>query len=90
MDNLKEWVRNTILLKPEIKRRLLAIDWNDEIMQLINEIYKKYSSLEKKALKDLQEKMSSLYVEWIKRLENQHKQEEEKEIKKLEQIIEKL
>ena len=90
MDKLKEWVKNTILLKPEMKKKLLTIDWNDEIMQLINEIYKKYFSLEKKVLRDLQGKISSLYVEWIKHLENQYKQQEEKEIKKLEQIIEKL
>ena len=63
MDKLKEWVKNTILLKPEMKKKLLTIDWNDEIMQLINEIYKKYSYLEKKVLNDLQGKMSSLYVE---------------------------
>jgi len=90
MDKLKEWVENTILLKPEMKEKLLTIDWNDEIMQLINEIYKKYYPLERKILKDLSWKISSLYVEGIKYIENQYKQQEEKEIKKLEKIIEKL
>ena len=90
MDNLKEWIKNTMLLKPEMKKKLLTIDWNDEIMQLINEIYKKYYPLERKILKDLSWKISSLYVEGIKYIENQYKQQEEKEIKKLEKIIEKL
>jgi len=79
-----------MLLKPEMKKKLLTIDWNDEIMQLINEIYKKYYPLERKILKDLPWKISSLYVEGIKYIENQYKQQDEKEIKKLEKIIEKL
>jgi hypothetical protein len=53
MDKLKEWVENTILLKPEMKEKLLSVNWNSEIIQLINEIYKKYYPLERKILKDL-------------------------------------
>jgi len=73
MDKLKGWVKNTILLKPEVKKKLLTVDWDEEITHLVAEIYKKYSPIEKKVLNDLQGKIPFLYVEWIKYIEKQCK-----------------
>ena len=86
---LKDWVKNTLLFNKDLKKKILAA-WSPEIEQVVNSIYLKYGKKEKKILKNLEGKMSTIYTQAISYIESQHKSKELEEIKKLEQIISKL
>ncbi len=86
---LKDWVKNTLLFNTNLKKEILAA-WSPEIEELVNSIYMKYGKKEKKILKDLEGKVSTIYTQAISYIESQQRSKELEEIKKLEQIINKL
>ena len=88
MNNLRKKFKNTLLVDPEIKQKLLNIsNWTEDIETAVQEVFTKYGDLEEKIIKDIWEEKWRLYLKSLSDIENI---EEQKEFEELQKIEEKL
>ncbi len=88
MNNLREKLKNTLLVDPEIKQKLLNIsNWTEDIETTVQEVFTKYGDLEEKIIKDIWEEKWRLYLKSLTDIENIEKQKEFKELQKIEEKL---
>ncbi len=88
MNNLREKLKNTLLVDPEVKQKLLNIsNWTEDIETAVQEVFTKYGDLEEKIIKDIWEEKWRLYLKSLTDIENIEKQKEFKELQKIEEKL---
>lgn len=88
MNNLREKLKNTLLVDPEVKQKLLNIsNWTEDIETTVQEVFTKYGDLEEKIIKDIWEEKWRLYLKSLTDIENIEKQKEFKELQKIEEKL---
>jgi len=85
---LRKKLENTLLLSSDIKQKLLSIpNWTKEIENIVKELFDKYWELEEKVIKWVINAKWKLYIKSLNDIENYEKQEELKELKKIEEKL---
>jgi len=88
---IREFVKNTFLIPKDLKKKILMRDtWNRDLYLYLKSFYEKYSRKEKKILKDINRNKLSFYLKTLQLIEKKIKQNEMKEIKKIEEKLENM
>ena len=86
--NLRERLKNTLLIPPEIKQKLLNIsNWSEEVETTVQELFDKYWDLEEKVIKEVIKAKWRIYLKSLADIENIEKQKEFEELKSIEKKL---
>jgi len=86
--NLREKLKDTLLIPDDIKQKLLGIQkWTEEIESIVKDIFEKYWEKEEKILQELVKVNGRIYIKSIQDIENVEKEKEFQELAKLEEKL---
>jgi len=87
-EKIRDFVKNTFLLPKDLKKKILIKEgWNNDLYLYLRQFYEKYSSKEKKILKDINKNKLNFYLKTLKLIEQKLKQKEIEEIKQIEERL---
>jgi len=88
---LRKKIQDTVLIDDQLKKTLLNLkEWDENIINLLNQFFEKYWPIEEKIMKDVISKTWSFYSNSIKSIELNVRKEETEEFKKIEEILKSL
>ena len=86
--NLRERLKNTLLVPSEIKQKLLNIsNWSEEVETTVQELFTKYWDLEEKVIKEVIKAKWRIYLKSLSDIENLKKEQEFEELKTIEEKL---
>ena len=86
--NLRERLKNTLLVPSEIKQKLLNIsNWSEEIETTVQGLFDKYWDLEEKVIKEVIKAKWRIYLKSLADIENIEKEKEFEELKSIEKKL---
>ena len=86
--NLRERLKNTLLVPSEIKQKLLNIsNWSEEVETTVQGLFDKYWDLEEKVIKEIMNAKWRIYLKSLADIENIEKQKEFEELKSIEKKL---
>jgi len=88
---LRKWVKNTIFIDSETKKKLLAMSsWDEDIFSVIKSMFEKYAQKEIDLLNYMLVASNQAYIETLQNIEKKQKEEEIDELILLEKQLEEV
>jgi len=83
--NIKQKVKNTLLINENIKEKILSIKWKlpYKLEYFLDSFFLKYWKIEKKIISDLDKNMTNIYLKTIRDIEKQERIKNKKEIENM-------
>jgi len=86
---LREWVEYTIFIDSQTRKKLLDMEnWEQDILDIIKTMFKKYIKKEWKILEKISQLTNQAYLETIQEIESEQREKELTELNELEKMLE--
>jgi len=86
---LREWVEYTIFIDSQTRKKLLDMEkWDQDILDIIKTMFKKYIKKEWKILEKISQLTNQAYLETIQEIESEQRKKELTELNELEKMLE--
>jgi len=87
--NIKTKIKSTILLDPEIKKKLLLIKWNlsEELENYLKDFFSVYEKVEKEILTDIEKMIPIIYLKTIQDIEKVERKKDKEKILEIEKQL---
>ncbi len=86
---LREWVEYTIFIDSQTRKKLLDMEkWDQDILDIIKTMFKKYIKKEWKILEKISQLTNQAYLETIQEIESEQREKELTELNELEKMLE--